>query len=299
MKIVKIKGGLGNQIFQYAFAKYLEKTTNDVIKLDTTYFDKILNDRIRIFHLDKFQIDLDIATENEIKSKLIFKSIKKFDSKGFIYKFLTSLESMLNKLYYKESFNKKLNINFLEKHDYFDGYFQDLFFLEKVVSEMKLFFQQFHFKYKRYNEDFIKIANENSIFIGVRKGDYIKTQRAKKKFGNLGVSYFLESVKYMNLLITNPKYYIFTDDPEWLMNNMGKNTLDNNFEFIFSKNYTDIEEFALMSFCKNAIISNSTFHFWAAWLIENKEKKIIAPYPWKLNEKVNIVPKDWLLMERK
>lgn len=294
MKIIKIKGGLGNQLFQYAFAKYVEKISGEVVKIDTTYFDKIEGDKIRIFHLDKFKISLEIASKIEIESMLLIKN--KLNPKKLGYKILTLMESYINPKYFKEGKNTICEENII-KYSYFDGYFQDSSYVTKVWGNLmnEIIIKQPNPILKAY---FDEIKSQNSVFLGVRRGDYFSSKIALKTYGNLDKDYFAAAINLMKERIINPKFYIFSDDPLWVIDNLSLNDVGINYELISKNVLSDIDEFQLMANCKNAIICNSTFHFWAAWLIPQTDKIIISPNPWFINRNDKVIPEDWISINR-
>jgi hypothetical protein len=89
------------------------------------------------------------------------------------------------------------------------------------------------------------------------------------------------------------KFIIFSNDIEWVKNNMDFGTYEVEF-FHEEPEQDDFEILQIMSHCKNAIISNSTFHWWGAYLIENPKKIIVVPTPWfPDNRTPNIIPPNW------
>ena len=86
--------------------------------------------------------------------------------------------------------------------------------------------------------------------------------------------------------------YIFSDDINWCKDNLKFKNM------IFRYGNSDIEDLFLMSMCANNIIANSTFSWWAAWLNERPDKRVISPSKW-LGEQTNlntndIIPLDWI-----
>ena len=94
-------------------------------------------------------------------------------------------------------------------------------------------------------------------------------------------------------MIENPKYIVFSDDVEWCKNNMDfpENTIYEN------HGNTIYEKLKVMSNCKNFIISNSTFSWWAQFMSNNQNKKVIAPKKWNNFEYCDpIYMDDWILI---
>lgn len=289
MKIVKIKGGLGNQMFQYAFAKLLEKRTGEIIKLDFSQFILLGNDEIRQPRIKKFHMNLENASQEEIK--LICKL--KHNGKPFTlyYNIMIFIESKINKSYFFESNRAYINPNKLLEKNYFDGYWQSYKYVDEVIEELKTEFKpesKLSDKSLKIKE---KMENENSVFIGVRKGDYSKNS---KHYGNLNSEYYEKAIKTIEKKVENITFYIFSNDISWCKKNLDlkkKNVIYRNPE----EQVSDFEELILMSSCKHAIIANSTYHWWGATMIENKGKIICCPKKWFFDDKpIDIIPKQWI-----
>jgi hypothetical protein len=147
----------------------------------------------------------------------------------------------------------------------------------------------------KLNEDIIntkeKIANENSVFIGIRRGDYLSSKKMKNHYGETDLNYYKKAIDYIKNKVKNPKFYIFSNEIEWI-----KRNVDIDGEVIYRDNYvSDSQELYLMSKCKHSIIGNSTFHWWGAWLNNNKGKIVIAPKRWFAdNSPIEIIPDKWI-----
>jgi len=265
MIIIKINGGLGNQMFQYAYAKAMEQKGYDV-KIDITAFE-----RYKLhggYQLDKFNIDLEIVD----KHKLVDLSIL-----GFVSQIRNRLKIKNKNCLVEESllFDK----NFLLPTDkkYIEGYFQS----EKYFLGIKdLLQKQFSLNNNQLNSYTQEIKNqiknsENSCSLHIRRGDYLNNKNLSVH-GTCDLEYYKRSIKLMNSKIKTINYFIFSDDIEWCKDNLKmENTL-----FIENKNSLPHEDIYLMTLCQNNIIANSSFSWWGAWLNQNDDKIVIAPKRW-------------------
>ncbi|WP_301930465.1 alpha-1,2-fucosyltransferase [Ferruginibacter sp.] len=137
-----------------------------------------------------------------------------------------------------------------------------------------------------------KIQNTNSVGVHFRRGDYALTGH----HGMLTKDYYEAAIKQIALKAGPVQLFIFSDEPDWVKENM-------QFEFLFDvisfnkdeDSYFDME---LMKHCKHNIIANSSFSWWGAWLNENPDKIVIAPKKW-LNLEVDSmenIPDEWILL---
>lgn len=299
--IIKLKGGLGNQMFQYAFGRALmhklHKKQNCAVLFDYSWFnemDKLGKDgerkngiTIRHYALDIFNLDINFADNEALKNLSAKKYLKfpKFLRKNFPFlKYFNTHLNEDNPFKYEE---KLLNI---KGGHYFEGYFQNEKYFKNCADIIK---KDFTFKplENEHNKNILeKIQNtKNSVFIHIRRGDYLD-------IGNmaLGIEYYKNAIQKIKEKIKNPVFFIFAkDSDEFIKENFNFET---DFELIKSKG-ADYIDMQLMAQCKHAIIANSSFSWWAAWLIENKDKIIIAPSPW-LDDNDDIICDNWIKIKR-
>lgn len=280
MVIVRFKGGLGNQLFQYGLYKNLELLGKDV-RADISDYEE--NRDSRNFLLRDIGVKLIYANANDIvKYRGKLNSIIEIIRRKY----------GLRKTYFGENediFEKEI---FALDDIYLDGFWQNECYFKNIESEIRE--ELINLLYKNYNvkENDLKnnIENENSIAVHIRRGDYIKE---KSIYTNLGESdYYEKAMEYIRGKVENPIFYLFSDDTEWLRKKFkGK-------ELVIVEGYegkTEQEDLILMSKCKHNIIANSSYSWWAAWLNCNNKKIVIAPKEWfSNNKKTNIISNDWL-----
>jgi len=279
MLIVRICGGLGNQMFQYAFGRYLSFKHNKDLLIDASFFkNKNSNREIGISKLNVHcKISLDAyKTQKYFKNPTINKYFNYF---------------LLNFNIYSESKVSNFKKDLLKKNKgYFDGYWQT----EKYFYPIRDILIE-EFKPKHISLEIIdlihKIQNTNSISLHIRKADYLYVINSGI-YANCSTSYYMNSINLMLNKFSNAVFYIFTDDLNWVNNNLNFTNIKH--EFV-SKD--PIEDLYIMSKCKHNIISNSTFSWWSAWLNEYSKKVVIAPLFWfteKSQISYNIVPDSWI-----
>ena len=286
MIIVKIQGGLGNQMFQYALGRALAEKHSQELYLDAREY--LRPSCKREYGLDHFSIRAKSASLADVKSMetphfILKKKLKKL----FGLPYRLSPAHVL-----EEKFNLQPSV--LERSfGYFDGFWQTQKYFSGISDILR---KEFSFKdsdkYSR-GAAFSKIVSSNSVSLHIRRGDYVKVKRTQRRFNVIRGSYFKNSVEYMRSKIKNPHFFIFTDDPKWVKDCFPMNE---NFTLVSSSGM--YEDLFLMSQCRNNIIFNSSFSWWGAWLNKNPEKLVVAPDMWftphyKLDYS-DVVPPDWI-----
>jgi hypothetical protein len=298
MILVRLMGGLGNQMFQYAFGYCLAVKNKTILKIDTTLLDdrSQANDLVTHRMLDineVFNLEINLATKNEV----IY-----FNGK-------TSTVSFLDKVYHSLLYRLRIKNLIVEKRRRFNpsllnltdnkclvGSWQCEKYFSNIAADIK---SQFIFKNKliKQSEDLAKnITESNSVCLHVRRGDYVTSPLYSKINGALELSYYNKAIKLISEKVSNPQYYIFSDDINWC-----KENLNFNISFIFvddshigfkASNYLQ-----LMTLCKHFIVSNSTFAWWGAWLGEKERSIIIGPDKWfsdKSYDSNDVLPERWI-----
>lgn len=292
MIIVRLIGGVGNQLFQYSAGMSLAHFHQVQLKLDITGFD---NYRLHDYCLDNFKITAKIATNEDLRCYVNNYSLfEKFRLFGRITKpFLTK------KNYLKEkSFTFDPNFFSFPSSSYLEGYWQSEKYFLPIEGVLR---KEFVLKtpIAKENSNFLSsIRSSNSVAVHVRRGDYFSNAATKKIHGVLPINYYTEAVNYLNSAKKNLIFYIFSDDIEWCEKNLSLNA---NVVYVktskINGNFSD--DFRLMSLCKHNIIANSTFSWWAAWLNSNSDKIIVAPKLWfrsKERSSRDIIPSNWVIL---
>jgi len=289
MIIVNLKGGLGNQMFQYAFARHLAKRNNDVLKLDTSSLEKALlvGDSYRPFSLNLFNIKNDLATPAEIAQ------IKK--PEGLWSKLIRRMENRLLQVDQTNIFNEAyLN----QTGDiYLDGHWQSPLFFNEITN---ILLSEFALKSPLSNyasDQLLEIKAQNSVAIHVRRGDYVGNSLVKRQFGLCSVDYYKKAVAKIRAEIELPKFFVFSDDIDWVKQNL---SMRSDTVFVSDPTLLDAEELYLMSQCQHNIIANSSFSWWGAWLNQNPAKIVIAPTPWfdRISFDQHLIPEAWIQLPK-
>lgn len=277
MITIHLTSGLGNQLFQLCFGEYIKKEFKDFkIQYD---FIPIAPEQLNLW--DVFESDIKELNPINAKFSLNYRYIKLLNFKLSKVLNLLKIGHLLNN--YSDSSFKKLKLLDLNKNYIFSGYWQKKKFF---LDTSKIIKKKLKFKNKLAISDLLPIELKKKNFIGlhIRGGDYLK-KKNQKTFNNIDYSFYENSINYLNNIIKNPLYIVFTDDYSYA--NKILKTI--NFPHIYIKNYNDNPsyDFQLLSHCHHFIIPNSTFSWWAAFFSKNNYKKIISPRRWFINNNEN------------
>ena len=282
MLIVRITGGLGNQLFQYAYALSLSNQGYDV-KICSDSFDKY---KLREYNLEYYNISLDRVSnvDTTCKNNLFKKIMTKL---GF---------SLNNELIEKGYFYEKSMLQ-PEDNKCISGYFQS----EKYFFDIRsILLKEFTLKsgISEYGDLVVDNINQSSCScsLHIRRGDYLANSATNKIHGVLGLDYYKKAVKLLEEKQGDVQYFIFSDDVQWAKENLN---IENAFFIDGQEERIPNEDLYLMSLCNHNIIANSTFSWWGAWLNDNDKKVVISPKQWFMDKKMNnntfdLIPSIWI-----
>lgn len=272
MKIVKLIGGIGNQMFQYAFAKSI----GDDVLFDDAWFEWAENKygKTHMFYgMDLYNADLKFATKEQIKECLEESALA--EKLTNIYKVFHIKLFHTNRVYEKVRNKYDPKLYEIKGNAYYDGYFQAPKYFESIKDRLIKDFTPKNELTDENKEMLDKIRTTNSVAISTRRGDYVKLGYA------LDADYYNRALEEMATRVENPVFYMFSNDMKWSLENI--NT-DNKFTIIpcesFDQNCGYTCGIHLMSQAKHNIITNSTYPWWAAWLNNNEGRYTIAPKGW-------------------
>ena len=276
--IVKFNGGLGNQMFQYAFAKGIEEKTGFNAVFDMSFFQKRYS---RPFELGIFGISPNEISSfaDKLKISIIWKFRRKLEGKKFLgIKFIS--EDDFGYVDYD-----------IEPETYIEGFFQSEKYFPKNIKSDFVFKDELTGQNKEFAE---MIQNSNSISLHVRRGDYVKKKRYQNMFATCSLGYYKRAVEIITKGQSDFKLFIFSDDKEWVKENLN---LPYETHFVdFNSGKDSYKDMQLMSLCKHNVIANSSFSWWGAYLNNNPEKIVVAPQKWFNDEDINqkdIIPEKW------
>lgn len=290
MVIVRLIGGLANQMFPYATARRIAHALDTELKLDISGFS-IYGQRddleFRRYSLGVFNIQENFATEEEIRRLTVAQ-------KGWMRKLLKKKARRPPSYIKEKQYHFDPSIMDLQGDIYLAGnwnssrYFEDIDFI---------LWREFTFKEEptgKNRECLDKIKDFESVSIHVRRGDYVTNAKVNQVHGICDLDYYKKSIAAVAERVENPHFFIFSDDVAWTRKNL---IID--FPYTIVDHNTTLaghEDMRLMSQCKHNIIANSGFSWWAAWLNKNPDKLVIAPQKWFNTEKYDtssLIPAAW------
>lgn len=286
MIVTRLKGGLGNQMFQYAVGRRVSLVNKVPLKLNLSLYPEYGE---RKFGLDNFNIQATIATGEEIRR---FHTI---DIETIIRKFLPYYRKKI--VYEKGPFFDPNILNIRRKRLYIvghweaEGYFKDV---AQIIRKDFTLKKPLASEYKKIVE---KMGKSNSVSLHIRRGDQLTEKYQKGNKVVLPQSYFREGLAYISTKVKKPIIFISSDDIGWVKDNF---KIDFPVIYLSEPKLLDYEELILMSYCKNNIIPDSSFSWWAAWLNTNPDKIVIAPANWRKDPQENekytagLIPDDWI-----
>lgn len=296
MIIMTMRGGLGNQMFEYAFARALSLQNNgEKIYL---YTGRFKYDKQREFSLEHFTLsDRVVIWKEPLLLKIYLKFFEKLaqimhlDERNFedalkLYKFG----------YYKYLGRKFEKLPMCKRHIKFYS----------TLAQNKKYFQDYEDGIRRelsvktepspQNSHWIeKIRNtDKSVAIHIRRGDYVNNPL----YYVCDDAYFEKAINKMKSMIPNASYFVFSEDITYAKGLKLEREADN-IEYVDLQN-PDYEELRLMSCCQHFIISNSTFSWWAQELAVNEDKIVISPGRWKNSDSVEdsqLIAEEWIVID--
>lgn len=297
MIIVKLKGGLGNQMFQYALGRRLSLQHEIPLRLDLSHLRPNLLNFLgvttpRKYALGDFKIHAEFARHQDppFLSKIPSTRYNVYLNKLFGM-FEPRGRQVVREVPYSYTRNIK-NILSVGKDIYLDGFWISESYFKEIAPVIQ---SDFSLK-KKMSVPAVKLAGQisrfNSVSIHIRRKDYITNPNTRRFHGVCGLDYYLFCIRRITKKVSSPYFFIFSDDINW-----AKQNLQINYPAVFVDYFgSDAEELILMSLCEHNIIANSSFSWWGAWLNKNPKKIVIAPKAWfrtRLSDK-DIVPRKWI-----
>jgi hypothetical protein len=292
MITVQLKGGLGNQLFQYATARSLAHYHRTAVAFDLSLLSASApNITKRDYELAAFGIA-------PVGAPLLDRLYR--ESKRPTYQMLVKpLTQWLHPVteYREKSFRydpdiwKKTSAN-----THLVGYFQSELYFKEVRA---LLLRELMLIQPPLSSLAASIQSTVSVSLHIRRGDYVSNPNARQFHGLCSVQYYNKAVEYLAGKVGDICLFIFSDDQVWAQNNL---FFHHPTTFVQGHEAADsYKDMQLMSMCKHHIVANSSFSWWGAWLNPSPYKIVIAPEYWFADklaqlQSQDIIPTAWIRM---
>lgn len=274
-------------MFQYALGMALSIERNDILVIDrgfykkkhknTTYWPYKLN-RLNIYHLG---------------------NVREISIPNFTYSILGYLKNILPAIvpyYIRDTMDGQMDFgeNIMKSKSkiiILDGYWNSEKYFKHIREKLNTLFDITKPQSPKNREINKLILSTDSICLHVRRGDYISNPNANNILGVLlgeeGLTYYKNGINYITSKVSNPTFFIFSDDIKWAKDNL---TIPKKYQSIFvdiNDSNEEWEDMRLMKQCKHFIIANSTFSWWSAWLGSAPDKIVVCPKQWFTSSQLN------------
>jgi hypothetical protein len=287
MVIVRLAGGLGNQMFQYAAANRLAQQRRVILKVDLATFAK---NKLRAYRLPIFGLPVPVATPDEITQlrrpsrwqRAVAKVLRKPPRQP-------------------RSYVCEKNLRFdpailqLPGKVYLEGYWQSEQYFVDVADTIRQAFTFPPLLQGKNQQLAQQIQAGNAVSIHIRRTDYVTDPAANRVLGPCTSDYYERAIRYIEEQVATPHFFVFSDEPEWARTHL---QLAQPVTYVDHNGpEQDFEDMRLMSLCKHHIIANSSFSWWGAWLADYRDKIVLAPQQWFRDptwDATDLLPPQWI-----
>lgn len=288
MIITELTGGFGNQLFQYAAGLSLSMHHKVPLKVNPLAFNKPdpTTGSVRFFDLQNLSDPPEVANLGEIDSFCKLSAAKKLAEKIMPFH-KRSVYKEKGAGFDSDFFNAAREV-YIKGNRQSEKYFKP--YEEEVRQKLRLS-NKVIANVEHYGNNF---RRQDTVALHIRRGDYL-TQVALEWLGLLPLEYYQRALTTLCEKVDLKQAVVFSDDIEWV-----KQHLLLEIETIYASgsiSHSSMEDFYLMSCCRHQVIANSTFSWWAAYLNEYPEKRIVAPNKWYNKTDINdkdLVPSEWI-----
>lgn len=291
MIIVKLIGGLGNQLFQYAAGRRLAHMHGTELKMDVSHLGNPAYHTVRHYELSPFRIKQAFATSEDLDKfnkpdSLMSRAINR----------VMRRDTELSKSCIREKhYHFDAHILGLPDDIYLDGYWQSERYFADAADLIRADLTVAAPAEGRNRQLLEQIGTCNAVSVHVRRGDYVTDRHTAQYHGSCAMDYYHRAIRHVAEATANPVLFVFSDDPDWVRVNLRApypiNIVDHNGP------ERCVEDLRLMSACRHHILANSSFSWWGAWLDPRPEKIVVAPEQWFRRADINTVdllPAGWV-----
>lgn len=282
---IRLVGGLGNQMFQYAAARALSLRTGSRLMLDVSWFG---TDPNRQFALAPFSIEAEIFNFMGKPNPTL----------GFLGRVMRKLSPVRRKggvpIFAEASFCYDPRIEQVNPPVFMDGYFQSEKYFSNIREQLRRDFTLRSPPAAAAARMLDLIQSVDAICLHIRRGDYVSNPEANAYHGTCSLDYYRRAVDFVANGIRQPHCFVFSDDPSWVRENF-RSEMPMTLVDIHSTDAAH-EDLRLMVACQHYIIANSSLSWWGAWLGRHPGKLVVAPRVWFQKggiDTTDLLPSQW------
>lgn len=288
--VVRLVGGLGNQLFQYAAARAVALRSRSGLVFDLSWFSSVTD---RKYALAPFAIDAQILVDSKTAPKSMARNYWQRIERRLVSGL--GLRKYGCPVFMERHFHFDLTVLNLRAPVYLDGYFQSERYFADCVAAVTSELSMPPPSSTRTQILLEEIQTSEAICLHIRRGDYVSNPAANAFHGTCSMDYYAAGFAVAAEEMRNPKCFVFSDDPGWVRSN---------FALDAPTTIVDIhgpcephEDLRLMAACQNFVIANSSLSWWGAWLGKYPDKRVIAPQTWfsgSANDISDLLPSGWV-----
>ncbi len=292
MVILRLNGGLANQMFEYAMARTVAHRRRTSVRLDFQYLEA---DHKRCYSLGAWNVNVAPASSLDyLRLRLAVKWSRMLKRAGPYY---------AEPYVCEQSFCFDPDALKAPRHCLLIGYWQS----EKYFKEIEpIIRKELTLRVEpsaKTQEVARKIRASNSVFVHVRRGDYVSDPDSNKAHGTCSTQYYENAAARIARTVDRPHFFAFSDEPRWVRENLNlpfpMTLVEHNPPGDSQAPGREHEDMWLMTQCRHAILANSSFSWWGAWLNPERNRIVIRPKRWAQDtrfEPQDLIPDSWITM---
>lgn len=285
--IARLFGGLGNQLFIYAFARALAQRNDVPLKLDTA--SGFVRDRTykRSFLIDRIIPPVQVAGAWESRLFPLGHTLRKLDRR------INGWLPLARRYYVHERFMRfdegMYNLQ-IKRPTVFNGVWQTPRYFDDMRPGMRELIRFPQYLVAPLDEELARIRGENAVCLAIRRFE----EAPASGHITLQTDYFRAAMDRLEARVERPHYFVFAQDMAWARQHI-RSAHPITFATGKDLHVGAIQDLYLMTHCRHYIVSNSTLHWWGAWLNPSPDKTVIAPAAGWSN--ADILPPDWTALD--
>ncbi|RMF48323.1 MAG: alpha-1,2-fucosyltransferase [Deltaproteobacteria bacterium] len=277
MIFVRLMGGLGNQMFQYAAGRRMSLARQTELVLDDrALLDPAAGDTPRKYELGAFGVKARLVTEDERAQLALFETGPLGRIRGRLFS-LVAGRARIERVVQEHGGLTASEFLEIPDHSLLSGYWQSETYFADIGAVLAGDFSLRQPLSAEGKELHRQIQDSEAVALHVRRGDYVTNPRARACHGLLPPAYYRRAIARIAEYQPNARVFVFSDDPHWC-----RNELDLSLPAVHvpARDVSPAEDLWLMSRCRHAVLANSSFSWWGAWLQRNPDGLVIAPSRW-------------------